>query len=179
MTSGPDSATRRTPSVLPDVEMRGATIDLKHLMIERIIQLRVLGNRATEIARIMTAEGTFGRISWTHVQRLIREAAQDARDRVQDTLNERYMEQDELLEYLRAKVMQRMEALPEGATDAFDKLLRGVLLVADRSAKLHGLDGSPAPGGANKYEWLETAGRAALLKVAEEHGIDVPTKFKV
>jgi hypothetical protein len=161
----------------PDREGGFPGAEAKPFVLERILQLRVLRKSAKDIADTLTREEGYP-ISWTSVQRMIREAAEECRARHRELADQRFLEQDRTLEVLLGQVMQAMEQAATAGQPPDDKLIRAAVALADRQARLHGLD-KARTGGAVKHDWLDGLSRADLMRTAELYGIKVPEPLRL
>lgn len=151
--------------------------DERAILLDRILTLRLGGMKAKAIAAKMTAEGH--KISWTHVTRLIREAATECQEQIEDTVHQRFMEQDRRVEWLIALGMRRIRKLAKEGKP-FADMLRITLTLFERQAKLLGLDRERSRGGPPmKDNWLDSAPFESVLGEAERIGLVKPGEFRV
>jgi hypothetical protein len=151
--------------------------DERDVLLERILTLRLGGMKPVKIAEKLTAEGHT--ISWSHVTRLIREAAADCRERREDLLDQRFMEQDRRVEWLIALCMRKVRRkAKEGRS--IDALLRIAVSLFERQARLHGMDKDKARGGKPPPDgnWLDSAPFESVLGEAERIGLVKPGEFR-
>lgn len=153
------------------------TEDDRDILIDRIVTLRLGGMKATKIAEKLTAEGY--PITWSHVTRLIREAAADCRENREDLLDQRFMEQDRRVEWLIALCMRRIRRKAKDGK-SIDALLRIAVSLFERQAKLHGMDkDKPRGGNPNGQNWLDSAPFESVLGEAERIGLVKPGEFRL
>jgi len=141
----------------------------EYLDLERMLRLYAMGYGSTAIARELA-------VSHETVQKAIRKAAEEARERNAELVEERFLQQDQGLLRLYRHCMDRIETA--AAAGEYDKeAVKGIIMVMDRQAKLLGMDKAKATGAKNLYGWLDTASETELNEAAERYGIALPKPF--
>ncbi len=153
----------------------GLSRDERDILVEKIMDMRLTGCKPEKIAARLTAAGH--PITWTHVARLIREAAADCRANHQELLDQRFLEQDRRVEYLIAMAMRRVRRAAKKG-QPFVAMLKAAISLFERQAKLHGLDLHTARGvNQQKDNWLDSAPFESVLNEAERIGLVAPGEF--
>jgi hypothetical protein len=157
----PELLDRRKP--IPE-DVKCEPTDSAALVRARVIEMKTEGWSSRDIAKDVN-------LSETQVRHLIRQAVEAARAAERALITERYHVQDLRVEWLIEKIMGLIRTAPE-----FDeRLLRQVIALFDRQAKLHGLDKNRTPS----TDWLSSAPPDELLRIAKERGIKLPEKFTI
>ena len=161
-----------------DLDGTGAEAE-RALLRERIVDLRICGLSPVEIAKKLTAEGHS--ISWNHVQRIIRDAAQESATRLADTVDQRRMEQDKRVELLLSMCMRDIDAARTAdpvPMKTIETLLRAAVSLFERQARLLGLDANKNQGQGSRMDWLNDAPFETVVAEAEKYGLVRPGEFK-